>query len=264
MKLFKRITLNSFALLFCIIISLLLFIWPAYYQLLITNNFSRPEALRGYDLSRGILSLTFDDGPSNRTLELAQYLSEENIQATFFEIGKRISGHEAQLIEIKRLGHLIGNHTWTHPDLNHGLFCLWNSNIKEISKTDKKLHPYIDPEYLLFRPPFGRWNHCLMEALNQKSLERYVGPIVWDIDGKDWECWRHPDGSILKCGNQYLDLIDKKGSGIILMHDSIDKTTDMIKWLVPRLKKQGYKFIRLDNVPAIKNALEQKRRIARY
>ena len=258
MRLLSQIYFRFLILGFCITVSFLLFAWPAYYQLLIPNNFSRPEALNGNNLSKGTLSLTFDDGPSRRTLELAQYLHNENIQATFFEIGKRISGHEEQLVEINRLGHLIGNHTWTHPDLSHSLFCLWNSNTKEILQTDQKIKSFVDPGRLLFRPPFGRWNHCLMEALHQKSLEQYVGPIVWNIDGQDWECWSHPNRSISKCGYQYLNLINKKGSGIVLMHDSIDQTTDMVKWLIPRLKKQGYKFVRLDDVPDIKNALAQK------
>jgi peptidoglycan-N-acetylglucosamine deacetylase len=255
---------KSFALWFCLLISVLLFVWPGYYQLLIPNNFSRAEALKGSNLPKGTLSFTFDDGPSDRTLELSRYLQGENIQATFFVIGKKIAGHETQLSEVKRLGHLIGNHTWSHPDLNHGLFCSWNSNATEITKTDQKLRAFVTPDKLLFRPPFGRWNHCLLEALRQKPLERYVGPVVWDIDGRDWDCWRHPNGSVRNCGLQYLNLIQQRGTGVVLMHDSIDQTTDMVRWLVPKLKKQGYKFVRLDEVPAIKQAFALKQQIARY
>jgi peptidoglycan-N-acetylglucosamine deacetylase len=255
---------SSWALWFCILIGFLLFVWPAYYQVLIPINFSRVEALKGTDLPPRTLSLTFDDGPSTGTLELAQYLSKEQILATFFVIGKKIAGHEAQLTEMKRAGHLIGNHTWSHPDFNHGLFCVRNSNAEEISHTNQQLSSFVDEEHLLFHPPFGRWNHCLMDSLHQTSLERYVGPIVWDIDGRDWECERRPNRSTAQCGKQYLDIIQKKRSGVVLMHDALDPTTDLVKWLIPRLKKKGYKFVRLDDVPLVKQALAQKHLIAKH
>jgi peptidoglycan-N-acetylglucosamine deacetylase len=255
---------QPFALWFCIFISVLLFVWPAYYQVLLPINFSRIEALKGSDLPKGTLSLTFDDGPALRTLELSRYLHQEHISATFFVIGNKIRGHEAQLSEIKKSGHLIGNHTWSHPDLNHGLFCVWNSNAQEIGKTDQRLRSFVDSDRLLFRPPFGRWNHCLMDTLRQTTLEHYVGPVVWDIDGRDWECERRPNSSAAQCGQQYLEIIQKKGSGVVLMHDALSQTTDLVKWLIPRLKQRGYTFVRLDDVPSIKQALAQRRLIVKH
>jgi peptidoglycan/xylan/chitin deacetylase (PgdA/CDA1 family) len=165
---------------------------------------------------------------------------------------------------MKKSGHLIGNHTWSHPDLNHGLFCVWNSNTQEIGKTDQSLRSFVDSDRLLFRPPFGRWNHCLMDTLHQTALEHYVGPVVWDIDGRDWECERRPNPSAAQCGQQYLEMIQKKGSGVVLMHDALSQTTDLVKWLIPRLKQSGYRFVRLDDVPSIKQALAQRRLLVKH
>jgi len=71
-------------------------------------------------LRPGQVCLTFDDGPSDeQTLAIAQFLADKKIRATFFVVGQRIDrpgGREA-LARMRELGHLIGNHTFTHPSL---------------------------------------------------------------------------------------------------------------------------------------------------
>ena len=64
------------------------------------------------------LALTFDDGPNPEwTPPLLDILARSEIQATFFLIGKYAAAQPALVREIQSAGHLIGNHTWTHPNL---------------------------------------------------------------------------------------------------------------------------------------------------
>ena len=109
------------------------------------------------------LVLTYDDGPGQmeaepgvpgpRTLELAKYLHEMNIRATFFVIGKHAILHRDILETLTRLGHLIGNHTYNHPA---GDASGWSGDqvdqISEIKRTHEIIKPYV-AEKLFFRSP---------------------------------------------------------------------------------------------------------------
>ena len=65
------------------------------------------------------IALTFDDGPNARyTPMLLDELKKRNIRASFFLIGENIEGNEDILLQMRKDGHLIGNHTWDHVQLD--------------------------------------------------------------------------------------------------------------------------------------------------
>ena len=65
------------------------------------------------------IALTFDDGPNARyTPMLLDGLKKRNIRASFFLIGENIEGNEDILLQMRKDGHLIGNHTWDHVQLD--------------------------------------------------------------------------------------------------------------------------------------------------
>src|SRR3989454_9152528 len=64
------------------------------------------------------LALTFDDGPNDpHTLRLLEVLSKHNVRATFFLIGRYVQARPDIVRELAKGGHVIGNHTFTHPNL---------------------------------------------------------------------------------------------------------------------------------------------------
>ena len=70
----------------------------------------------------------------------------------------------------------------------------------------------------------------------------------------DWDCWgKHI--SVEKCGALYMNEMNTRKRGIVLMHDIHSNTIDMVKQLVPQLKAQGWKFTTVPEVPSIKRAL---------
>src|SRR5215831_9996871 len=75
------------------------------------------ECARGTALEGGELALTFDDGPGSRTTELSSWLASRGIRATFFMRGDYASGNASLMAQLAGDGHLIGNHTYDHPDL---------------------------------------------------------------------------------------------------------------------------------------------------
>jgi len=232
--------------------------------------------LKGNDLPRGVVCLTYDDGPGPHTQELGHYLFSEQIAATFFVMGSHAQKQLDTLEQLRNWGHIIGNHTYSHPGLV-SLALAHGDVVGELKKTDSIIRPYVISEALLFRAPYGNWREkqpnsdedrdisLVADILNHSGqFVDYVGPINWDIVAEDWECWRQGI-SEEECARRYLAETERVGGGIILMHDSSEdefvrnhnQTMQMTKILVPALKQQGYRFIRLDAVPQVRQAIRE-------
>lgn len=258
---------------------------------------SNPSAQcwEGTPLATKKLALTFDDGPGSQTLALSSYLKSRGIRATFFVNGHCFgqsayqSGQCQQdasaspsdiLGRLVADGHLVGNHTQDHFDLTS---LDDNSIVRELADTDAIISPFVDRGHLLFRAPFGAWSSHDYDVLHASAMDRYVGPVKWDIGGAmtgsygaDWDCWQNTNGygvmTTQQCGDRYMREIVDVGRGIVLMHDADygdpsnhdvqsgkGNTIDMVKYLidgnaalgVSGLAARGYTFVRLDEVPDI-------------
>src|SRR5262249_12026479 len=154
-----------------------------------------------------------DDGPGVHTAELGAYLAAQEIGATFFVVGAHAKGQQEVLRELRDEGHLIGNHTFTHPGLAN--FARAGGDVVgELTRTHEIIEPYALGPSTYFRPPYGNWRETesppyssVAERLNESGQFRgYIGPVNWDITGEDWECWRQgmlPEAAARK----YLDEI---------------------------------------------------------
>ena len=125
-------------------------------------------------------ALTFDDGPNDPwTLRLLEMLAKHNVRATFFLIGEFVRERPAIAREILAAGHLIGNHTTTHPWLplksprqarNEIAFC--NAIIEEA--TGQRVR--------FFRPPHGARRPDVLRSTRGMGLT----PVQWNAVGHDW------------------------------------------------------------------------------
>lgn len=228
------------------------------------------NVLTGTTLQEKTVCLTFDDGPGQpffnqtgpKTLEVAKYLHEEGIVATFFMVGKYIKKYPDIVQQVKALGHIIAHHTTNHPDMNKA-FSKGKNLVPELAETETLIAKHITNNTIYFRPPYGRWNSDLSKQLNQglQTKLNYIGPIGWHIDGSDWWFYSKFDkDAVTKCSEHYLKLIREAKKGIILMHDSSanflwapirkwnNKTLETVKIVVSELKKEGYSFVSLDDI----------------
>lgn len=125
-------------------------------------------------------ALTFDDGPNDRwTPKLLDLLAQHNVRATFFLIGNFVRERPDLARQIHAAGHLIGNHTATHPWLpllaprqvrNQLAFC--NAMIEEA--IGQRVH--------FFRPPHGARRPDVLRAARTLGLT----PVLWNAMGYDW------------------------------------------------------------------------------
>jgi peptidoglycan/xylan/chitin deacetylase (PgdA/CDA1 family) len=207
--------------------------------------------LDGNSLPYGTVSLTFDDGPGPRTLELSRFLASHGIRATFFVQGRNVARYPGILWELHHNGHLIANHSYTQRRLSDS-----KDPAAEVRLTDELIRKYVRNKNFLFRAPADDWNSKIANILNSSGLTKYVGSISWDIGGTrvtrsdgtlsaaaDWECWLHQD-SVDTCLEGYMNETLELSKGIVLMHDVHSSTIDMVKLMVPRLKSEGFIFAR--------------------
>lgn len=214
--------------------------------------------LMGNELPDKHIALTYDDGPGARTVELADYLAEKGIAAAFFINGKNVPGNQRAIDAVIGRGHLLANHTQNHLQLTK---LSAEKVVKEVADTDATLVAAQPAGPFLIRAPFGAWNGNTARAVNATTMNKYVGSVFWDIGGQltstaaaDWDCWgKRYD--VQRCGDLYLNEIRTKKRGIVLMHDIHGKSVDMTKYIVPKLIAEGYKFVKVQDVPSVKRAL---------
>lgn len=214
--------------------------------------------LNGSELPSKTLVLTFDDGPSARTVELSDYLASQGIKATFFINGKNVAGRQKAIDSIVGRGHQLANHTQNHAQLTK----LSAANVvKEVTETDRIIAQADSNGPWLLRAPYGAWNGATANAVNGSAMKKYVGGVFWDVGGEltskaaaDWACWGQ-GVSVDRCAALYQQEANSKKKGIVLMHDAHSKTIDMVKVLVPKLKADGFTFAKLEDVPSVKRAI---------
>ena len=196
---------------------------------------------RGNDKEK-IIALTFDDGPQPPYTEnILKVLNKNKILATFFLLGENIKKHPESVKKIISENHEIGNHSYSHKKM---LFKSPDFIQKEIQKTDEILKTY-KIETKIFRPPFGVG--LLILPFIVKLFKKNI--IIWSINSKDYLGL-----SAEKISERILRKI-QPGS-IILMHDGsgVDSgnrsnTVETLKIIIPQLKKMGYKFSTISNLP---------------
>jgi peptidoglycan/xylan/chitin deacetylase (PgdA/CDA1 family) len=179
--------------------------------------------------------LTFDDGPwPDNTRAVLAALAQHCTKATFFPIGKHALWHPEILKEVAAAGHTIGGHTWSHANLGK---LKGDKAIEEIEKgfSAVKLALGASPA------PFFRFPYLQ----DPKDTLAYLGTrdiaiISHDLDSFDFKM-RNP-GDVIK---SVMTKLERKGKGIILMHDFQQATAKASLDLLNELKAKGYKVVHM-------------------
>ena len=213
-----------------------------------------------------VVALTFDDGPNAYTPAVLDALKAMNVKATFFIVGNMARRYPDILARIAAEGHLLANHSATHPLLNRRFDADPQRLIDQIRVVHDLIAPLMKPtDKFYFRAPYGSWRSAHADILNADPvLRNYVGPIYWDNGGEismtrdgyvmsaaDWSCWHHR-WSAETCAKGYLREIRRHDGGVVLMHCVHCQSGALVEAVVPALIEEGYRFARIDQVPAYK------------
>ncbi len=178
------------------------------------------------------IAITFDDGPHPYyTEQLLDGLKERGVVATFFVTGEHATIHPDIIERMSEEGHLIGNHTFSHMQLEQ-------SNKEEFRKeliaTNEVIEKITGEEVIYVRPPYGAWDKELETELN-------MIPVLWTLDPLDWcsdDAWKVADNVVSKAGE----------NDIILMHDYYDTSVIAALQVVDDLMAKGYVFVTVEEI----------------
>jgi peptidoglycan-N-acetylglucosamine deacetylase len=201
------------------------------------------------------VALTFDDGPNDpHTLRLLDLLAKHRVQATFFLIGRYVKQRPDIAQAIAGQGHVIGNHTFTHPLL---IFQPGSRVRQEILQCREAISNAVGEHSNLFRPPWGARRPGTFQIVRQLGLE----PVMWNVTGYDWNATS-------------ADYIEKRvageirGGDVVLLHDGghaalgadRSKTVEAVDWLITRYKSEGFEFVTIPQMTSLTMTSEKRPR----
>ena len=124
-----------------------------------------------------LVALTFDDGPHPiYTPALLEILAKHNVKATFFLIGRAAALHPELVHQIQSAGHVLGNHSWSHPSF---VDIPARQRKEQIRRWEQTVGLQTNK---LFRPPYGHQN------INSRLQMWWLGyqVVTWNIAIHDW------------------------------------------------------------------------------
>ncbi len=192
------------------------------------------------------IALTYDDGPNDpHTLKLLDVLAKHGVQATFFMIGRYVQKQPEIARAVAQAGHVIGNHTFSHPLL---IFESAARTRSQLVDCQQALDSAIGEHSNLFRPPFGGRRPATLRAARSLGLET----VMWNVTGYDWNA---PPAAIIE--RKVVQQI--RGGDVVLLHDGghraigADRAQTVIATdnLIRRYKDQGYEFVTVEEMKAV-------------
>ncbi|KAG0054246.1 chitin deacetylase [Gryganskiella cystojenkinii] len=178
--------------------------------------------------------LTFDDGPSDATPTLLNYLNTNKLSATFFLIGSNVIQYPDTVKREIAEGHHLASHTWSH----HALTTLSNEQIvAEMKWTEKAVMDATGLRLKYMRPPYGDINNRVRFVLKKLG---YI-PVDWTGDAFDTNDWQMPTmteatviATFQKSLNTYAGPSGNRTKGFYcLEHDLNTMTVGVAQKLIP-------------------------------
>jgi len=179
--------------------------------------------------------LTFDDGPiSSTTNKVLHALDQHCAKATFFMVASMAKNNPSLARKVANKGHTIGIHSYNHKNLGHlsGAKAVSDVN-RSITAIEKAVGRDVAP---FFRFPYLSENR----TVNQHLKNLGYGVFAIDVDSLDYK-FTKPASMV----NRVMSELNRKGKGIILLHDIQKVTANGIAHLLDRLNDEGYKLVHI-------------------
>jgi peptidoglycan/xylan/chitin deacetylase (PgdA/CDA1 family) len=187
------------------------------------------------DPRRRQVAMTFDDGPHPAyTPKLLEILAKHGAKATFFVVGE-MAERAPELVKAEAAaGHDVGNHTYHHVNLTKIPSPAVATEIKACGNVVQQITG--KPPHL-FRPPGGDYN-------------RHVAEVAEAL-GYTMVLWTDDPGDYASPGDRTIEtrVLDRIGNGgIVLMHDGVQQTLDVLPQILDYLRRKGYRFVTVDEM----------------
>ncbi|SRR5260221_3196108 len=191
-------------------------------RLLYSGNASLPE-----------IALTFDDGPNPYyTPLILRILQKYSVKATFFCIGRQVAAYPALVKQEYKAGHVIGNHSWSHPDM--ALLSAASIRLQLVS-TSNAIQEVTGVQPIYFRPPYGIMSVPVLTQAYHLGLTT----VIWNDEARDWQL---PGMSVIV--KRIFGLA--RNGAIILMHDgggNRSQTVAALPYIIRGLRSRGFRLV---------------------
>lgn len=193
------------------------------------------------------LALTYDDGPNDAaTMQLLEVLARHGTRASFFMIGRFVRQRPEIARAVHAAGHLIGNHTMTHPWL------AWQPERvirEELRACNQALEDVLGAPVHYLRAPHGARRPAVFRAARALGLTL----VQWNVMGNDWA--PIGAGGVLRKVQRGIESAQERGRGAnILLHDGFDQrmgadrsaTVEATDQLMADMLARGDRFVTVD------------------
>lgn len=185
------------------------------------------------DTTRKELFLTFDNGYENGLTEkILDVLKDKQVPATFFVTGHYIKDQPELLKRMTAEGHIIGNHSWSHPDMTQLSEEGIRTELEKVKAQVREVTGQQDMAYL--RPPRGIFNEKVLSASKSSGYTS----VFWSIAYKDWDV-RAQKGAAYAFQQVTKQL---HPGAILLLHSVSQDNADALASIIDEARRQGYEF----------------------
>ena len=192
------------------------------------------------DTSEKKLYLTFDAGFENgNTPAILDALKKHDVKATFFVVGTYIKDNPDLIKRIHEEGHLIGNHTYHHPDMSK--IATKESFHKELKDVETEYKNVVGEEMTKFyRPPQGKYNESNLQMAKDLGYHTFF----WSLAYVDW--YENDQPSKEEAFQKLLGRIHP--GAIVLLHSTSKTNANILDELLTKWEEMGYKFSSLETL----------------
>lgn len=188
------------------------------------------------DKSLPQLALTFDDGPSEATLEIAAELENCGGRGTFFQCGANAERLPEVSRELARRGHEIGNHTWSHTRLD---FMGAARMRRELGRTQTLLAELAGAPPRLFRAPYGvRW-----PGLGGVQKQFGLLGVMWTVIGRDWKLDAEAVSARLMAGASRGAILCLHDGRELAARPDVRQTLEAVRLCLPQIIDLGFQLV---------------------
>ena len=194
------------------------------------------------DASQKVIYLTFDCGYENGyTASILDTLKKHNAPAAFFVVGNMIESAPDLIRRMVAEGHIVGNHTYHHPDMSSiSDQAAFQKELESLEALFQETTGQTMSKY--YRPPQGKYN---VENLRQAKALGYK-TILWSLAYVDWYVDNQPTPE-----QAYSKLLPRIHDGaIVLLHSTSRTNAEILDELLTKWEEMGFSFASLDQLPA--------------
>ncbi|WP_153977900.1 polysaccharide deacetylase family protein [Paenibacillus xylanilyticus] len=192
-----------------------------------------------------LIALTFDDGPDPvQTPQILALLKQYQAKGTFFVLGKWAEKYPELVMQEQHEGHEVANHTYAHTYAVKST--AKDKFTQDMVAAEQSIMDAGVPRPLLFRPPGGFYNDMVIDVAKQKGYTIVLWS--WHQDTRDWA-----SPGVAAITNKVLK--NARNGDIVLFHDKVEgraQTVAALKVILPKLQQEGYRFVTVSELLAVK------------